>query len=567
MSLAWASRLVGTASVCLALIVAPGVRGCDTISVATYTGSTYVEAERAIIIWDKTHHLEHFIRQATINGSSDMAFLVPTPETPQMGSVDPAIYDLANLVGKPAPVAAERVVTPWDIFAPYGARVLEQPGLSFPSGTVITGSTTLPQTQHKSGPAVLEQDVAGFHVTTLATDDYPAVAAWLAGNGFPATTQLEAWIKGYGARHWKINAFRLIKTQKTGDGTLTTPALRLTFHTDAPYYPYSEPADRQSPTAFSPGGRLLTVAVLSDARMGGALANHNSWPGALRYAGPASPAGLQTAQPGHWLAAAGLADGSTMLPPQLTMFADASNPRNGTADLYFSPATDQGFYRGTEIDDNLSPIVRLDWSRPFSVLSGFALMVLVPGAPLYCGCRMLAIARRRRTESAPRQESRVWYVADHLLGLAAFTVGMLAIFPAGLVFISGVFELFSEPDDGIPLLMFSTPILLLCVATVHCGHKAVHHWKTRPRRVRSSLFTRAPKRATVAPAPQPAPAHLEAVPVPMIRYDAATGEITELDPNGAPLKRYDRAMGVGAVTGGMTAIVAITVVLLSSGTL
>jgi hypothetical protein len=555
----WPPALAWLAVLAILIATATPAPACIALAPVTYVGPVYTEAERAVIVWDKAHHLEHFIRQASVHaGDGEMAFLVPTPETPQMGDVDPALYSLADNVARPTPVPPIQYETPWDIFAPY-ATILRVEEPSFDPTPVIATPPKPAALHPKSGPAILEQDVAGYHVTVLATEDYPAIAAWLAKNGYRTTPAVEAWIKSYAARHWKINAFRLIKAQENGDGTLTTPPLRLTFHTDAPYYPYSEPADRQLPNAASPGGRILTVAILSDERMAGKLADGYEWPGQLRYAGPSSAQNSGDDSAAKWLQAAGLADGPSAmtLPARLTTFVDDANPRHGTADLYFSPATNQGFYRGTEADYSLPPVRRLDWGRPVSLLTGFAAMLLVPGAPLYCGCRMLQVARRRRDARTLVGEAIGWRVADKALGLAAFFVGLVASIPCGFALLGGIVGVISGEPEGIPMLMIGAPALLACIGTVHCGRRAMFNW-TSPRRLRS----RSSLPRTVPAAEKPLD-----VPVLRMRYDIETGVITGLEKSSAPFKRYERVMAVGSVTCGAVVLIAVATIFLTSGTI
>lgn len=382
-----------------------------------------------MILWDQTSKVEHFIRQATIRtGSPDLAFLVPTPETPELAEVDPAIFDRVSAIGQPERVRPVIYHEVKEFFAPIAYHFQGEPADEAPPPSPAVP----PIVASNVRPTVLaEADVAGYHATVLATDDYPSIASWLAQNGYNATPELEAWLKKYGARKWKITAFKMIKPD-AGVGYLTTRAVRLSFHTPAPFYPYSEPGDRQKASAASPLGRALRVAVLSNARMSGSLADQTLWPGKLEYAGPAR---LSLAQqegkpwtPAQWLADAGLDHaGNHPAPPStLTTFLDESNPRPGTADLYFAPNADQSAFRGTEVDYSLPVEYRMTPASALAAFGAYLFVFLVPIAPLYCGWRVHCRYRARNLSLAKAQRPpRGWVrIFDRFMGAAAVLLGI-----------------------------------------------------------------------------------------------------------------------------------------------
>jgi hypothetical protein len=201
----------------------------------------------------------------------------------------------------------------------------------------------------------------------LAAEDEPALSAWLVANGYLSTPEVKAWLKPYIAAKWKITAFKLIKA--TNSPVLTTSAIRLSFRTDQAFYPYSEPSDRQRASAVGPLGRELQVSILSNERMTGILANKARWPGKLEFAGSSAPQ--------DWLTLAGLdnAGYKMSLPTKLTTFIDESNPRPGTADIYFSPDSDQGSFQGETVNLNLPTQNRLFFGHSFK--DAAALLTLI----------------------------------------------------------------------------------------------------------------------------------------------------------------------------------------------
>ena len=296
----------------------------------------YVSAERALIIWDQAHHVEHFIRQASIaTKDTDIGFLVPTPQTPELAPADDRIFDLATSVGQPTRVSPTNYHSLWSLTSPLVMSSFLQLNRLNPAA-LISGLSELKP--HQDNLTVLaEHDVAGYHATILAANDETALSAWLTANGYLATPELKEWLRPYIAGKWKITAFKLIKRD---DGPLiVTSAIRMTFPTDRPFYPYSEPNDRQLAASASPGGRALQVTILSNDRMAGSLADERPWPGQLEFSGAAVPPVTTIASTAKlWSDYAGFDAKSSWgvnVPAKITTFLDESNPRPGTADLYF----------------------------------------------------------------------------------------------------------------------------------------------------------------------------------------------------------------------------------------
>ena len=278
--------------IALSALTAPPLVACAGISediAPNIAAPIFVQAERAVIIWDSAHHTEHFIRQANLSTQSpDMGFLVPTPQTPEFSEADPKIFDLVSNIGSPTIAAPEVKETPWQILAPVAVGTPIQSAMESGNGAILppaTSSAGAKDAVSSEAKSVFERDIAGYHVTTLDPKDTQSVTAWLTKNGYTSKPALDAWLKQYADAGWKINAFKLNKTQ-TSAGQLTTRAIRLSFQTDHPYYPYSEPADRQLASAASPNGRVLHLAVLSDARVMGTKSDKTAWPGQLLYAEP-----------------------------------------------------------------------------------------------------------------------------------------------------------------------------------------------------------------------------------------------------------------------------------------
>ena len=111
-----------------------------------------------------------------------------------------------------------------------------------------------------------------------------------------------------------------------------TAAVRMTFKTDAPIFPYREPSDRHDAKTK----RLLRVFVLSDLKMAGKLDGGAEWPGKAAWAGKLTAEQSKALAPLLKIPGYTPGEGSW-----LTEFEDPASPRPGQSDLTFAPAADQ----------------------------------------------------------------------------------------------------------------------------------------------------------------------------------------------------------------------------------
>jgi hypothetical protein len=463
----------------LIMALAPDARGCAVLQRPGIFSLSSIEGEKAVIIWDEAHKTEHFIRQANISTTEpDLGFLVPTPQTPQLVAADPAIFDFAAEEARPELVAEVVYDTPLTIVGPLAMGPLA----AFAAGwenregepPTVTAMRQRPPVQ-----VISQEDVGDYRAAILQADDVESLADWLKENGYSWTADDKEWLKPYVAAKWKITAFKLMKkpgaassSSSQKPGFLATQAIRMSFSTDRPFYPYSEPGDLEGKQLADPAGRTLSVAILSNERMTGGIAD-SWWPGYLQYAGPSTKTKGEADQ---WLRLAKLNDpkNPATVPPHLTYFIDASNPRPGTADVYFSPDPDQTPVE-TEVDHSLPPQVRIDWDNPVSNWTGVLLGVMVIAAPIYGGKRILSRASTR-AHAEPGEKTKsglVFFLLDRLFGTGLIILGLLQ----GAGYVVGGGALFMElfrPDflSVLGLLAETCACLLLfslCVAMVYCG--------------------------------------------------------------------------------------------------
>jgi hypothetical protein len=247
----------------------------------------HIDTEEALIIWDEAAQRQHFIRRALVEtDAKDFGFLVPTPGKPELAEVDGRAFEelaeITTLAARTAPVAI---------------TVLEQ------------------------------KIVAGYDAAVLEAADAGALDGWLKAHGYPSSPELMEWLKPYIAHKWKITAFKVA----AGTSKVATGAVRMSFQTPRPFFPYREPV-----AAGKARERLLRVYFLADARFRGVIGDYEPWPGVVVWSNTIDQAAL--AQLLKEARLPPLAGGGGR---RLTEFEDRSSPRPVGGELFFERAADQ----------------------------------------------------------------------------------------------------------------------------------------------------------------------------------------------------------------------------------
>jgi hypothetical protein len=238
-----------------------------------------IESEEALIIWDEAAQRQHFIHRASFeNDAKDFGFLVPTPGKPELAAADDRAFQALAALTAP------------------GVTVLEQKLL------------------------------AGYEATVLEAADPRALDGWLRTNGYPSSPGLVEWAKPYVERKWKITAFKVAG----GSPKVATGAVRLSFQTARPFFPYREPP------AAGTRERMLRIYFLADARFRGTVGDYEPWAGAAVWSGSVDRTQLEELL--KLVRLPPLAGGGGR---RLTEFEDRSSPRPGGGELYFERAADQ----------------------------------------------------------------------------------------------------------------------------------------------------------------------------------------------------------------------------------
>jgi hypothetical protein len=177
-------------------------------------GSSVVFGDQTnIVIWDEANRTEHFIRNASFrSGAESFGFIAPTPTKPELHEASTqAFYTLASL--NPLLRARRGGV------GGYGG------------GAGSTKSSTV--------EVIQEADVAGYHATTLKSDDAHAINNWMNEHGYVSTPDIERWARRYTSRGWYLTAFKVIDRSKSAASTGT---IRMSFKTEQPFNPFYVPS-------------------------------------------------------------------------------------------------------------------------------------------------------------------------------------------------------------------------------------------------------------------------------------------------------------------------------------
>ena len=290
-------------------------------------GTTSITAESALIVYDAATHTEHFIRTAGFQSTSaEFGFLVPTPTRPELAEASAEVFGELGRITERRTEVRRRAKEP-------------EFGCALKSTVFVVGAAS-PDPAARGGGRVVEQKRVGdFDAAVLQASDPARLRDWLTANGYDARPELVEWFKPYTADGWFLTAFKIAADSPAAGGqtlALTSTAVRISFQTDRPFYPYREPADMQAAT----GPRSLRLFVLSDARVSGTLGTGGSggkpWPGRTEWSNRVPADKLASAvSKGKLPEAVGGREW------HLTEFLDPSSPRPGTEELYLSDAADQ----------------------------------------------------------------------------------------------------------------------------------------------------------------------------------------------------------------------------------
>ena len=316
----------------LALLASPGAG--DACCPAPRSGQEVVNADQTVLmIWDAAAGTQHFVRQASFaSRGDDFGFIVPSPSRPELAEADPAAF--AQLAAVTAPEVIRR---------PAPRR--EGGGCDLSCGSA-PGSKSVTGAAAPDAVRVLDQKlVAGYQATVLEADSVAVLTDWLKANDFAFSSEVAAWAKPYVEQKWKFTALKVAPpaagtATPAAVATVTAKALRITFATKTPLFPYREPDPSAQAKSLAMRARLLRVYFVAEARYDGTLGSAGAWSGRTAWSGPLTPDGRA-----KLLATLKLPEATGPAAFHLTEFEDRWAYVAAPADVAFAPSADQGLVK------------------------------------------------------------------------------------------------------------------------------------------------------------------------------------------------------------------------------
>lgn len=231
------------------------------------SGKPVVNADQtAIIVWDRIKKEQHFVRKASFAArDKDFGFIIPSPTEPNLGESGDEAFSYLKQITSP--------------------QIIKR---SMPSGGCGCGETksatfgAVPPTVN----VLQEKEVAGYQAVVLEARDSTSLTKWLAEHDYAYSADIAAWAQPYIDQGWKFTALKVaVKKQEASAKLVEATALRLSFKTDRPLFPYREPASTAFAKELKQQNRLLRIYFLADRRYEGEYSKDKSWQGTVTWAG------------------------------------------------------------------------------------------------------------------------------------------------------------------------------------------------------------------------------------------------------------------------------------------
>jgi hypothetical protein len=226
----------------------------------------------------------------------------------------------------------------------------------------------------------------------LEASSASALTGWLKEHGYAFSPEVEAWAKPYVDGGWKITALRVAKdASKKAEKRVAAAALRISFKTDRPLFPYREPESKRAADSLGVFGRMLRIYFVGDGRYDGALSK-DGWTGSVAWAGELRASDRSRLADTLKIPAAAIPEKAWM-----TEFEDPWPYRAAPSDLYFAKTARQDTVkRPPIIEYTLADSPDTTW-----LLAG---VVFVPGmARRWSRAKRNNVAARCDGSARPRQ--------------------------------------------------------------------------------------------------------------------------------------------------------------------
>ncbi len=300
------------------LLLAPVIVACCGVG---RTGKPIVNADQTVIIvWDEKQKLQHFIRKASFaTKDNDFGFIIPSPTEPELAESSDDAFSFLLKVTSPEIIARSS-----GCGLGCGVQAKSAPKSTRPDVVVLK-----------------QQEVAGFDASVLEAKSGKALTTWLEKHGYVYSPEVAAWAQPYIDQGWKFTALK-ISTKATADKHKEAKALRMSFKTEQPLFPYREPSSASFAKELGQTQRLLRIYFLADKRYEGELTNAKGvqWEGNPVWAGK-----LTTDQRSKLFDYLKLKTEQMPATLFLTEYEDLWKYRDVASDLYFKLAANQDMFK------------------------------------------------------------------------------------------------------------------------------------------------------------------------------------------------------------------------------
>ena len=248
-------RAAGLFAFLLFLVQPPAAFACCAVSRAV---DRVVNADQTVIIlWDPATKRQHFIRQASFKSDAkeDIGFIVPSPSQPDLEEAGDAAFVQLKYITAP---------------------IVRSSG-----GGIGCSKAAAPA----SDVEVLERKrVAGFDAVVLKAGSAQGLVDWLAQNDYSYSNAVAAWAQPYVEKGWPFTALKVAPGDQSNPDREAS-ALRISFQTDTPLFPYREPDSAEASQQLGAAGRLLRIYFISDQAYEGRFDNGAAWSGQKMWSG------------------------------------------------------------------------------------------------------------------------------------------------------------------------------------------------------------------------------------------------------------------------------------------
>jgi len=244
------------------LLIASPIRSPACAAVSPQ-GNTVVNADQTVLIlWDSVTKMQHFVRRASFKGdTSQVGFIVPSPSRPELEESGDSVFTKLEQIT--APVPAKR----------------RSYGCSRPAAKSAVTSVVV----------IERKRVAGFDAVVLQAGFADDLSKWLVENGYANSAALSVWAQPYVEQKWFFVALKLAPEEpqrvQAGVQSVDAKALRISFKTEKPLFPYREPDSLVAAMDLGVGQRLLRIYLITDKACSGHFTTGADWAGFVKWSG------------------------------------------------------------------------------------------------------------------------------------------------------------------------------------------------------------------------------------------------------------------------------------------